>query len=90
MKTSQWSLPVISRAGRPIRYSPRHSAARAHPARGAIIAAPAVIGLTAVAALGSFQPAASHNAVNAANAGTVSAASSHPTGYSNIYTGWMW
>jgi hypothetical protein len=86
VKISQWSLPVIARAGRPVRNSPRNSSARLRAARGIIVVALAILGLTAAAALSSFHGASSHNA---AKAGTVSVAKSHGTG-SVIILPWMW
>ena len=86
MKISQWSLPVIARAGRPVRNSPRNSSARLRAARGIIVVALAIIGLTAVAAISSFHGVASHAAVKA---GTLSVLKSHGTG-SAIIMPWMW
>jgi hypothetical protein len=86
VKIRQWSLPVITSAGRPVRNSPRNSSARARAARGVIIVALAIIGLTAVAAISSFHGVASHAAVKA---GTLSVLKSHGTG-SAIIMPWMW
>lgn len=86
MKIRQWSLPVITRAGRPVHNSPRNSSARVRTARGVIVVALAIIGLTAVAAISSFHGTASHNAVKA---GTVSVMKT-PATVSGIIMPWMW
>ena len=86
MKTRQWSLPVISRAGRPVSNSPRNSAARIRAARGILIIAFAIVGLTAVAAISSFHGTVSHNAAKASTSSVMRTSSTGGV----LVTGWMW
>jgi len=86
VKIRQWSLPVISRAGRPVNNSPRNSSARVRAARGVLIVALAIVGLTAVAAISSLHGTANHNA---AKASTMSVMKTSSTGGAIIMP-WMW